>query len=120
MTNSQVRALRTTAFFQTFRLVALLESVLQVDEVKLFKSSRSRRFRGGTDSTGATPAGRWTNAAKSQWQPCLTQLPHDGRFSSHYEERHDQPEFPRRADGQLTLTLRFLQVLHPDLDLVCF
>jgi hypothetical protein len=83
MTNSQLMALRTIALFHIFRNPESFESVLQVDEVKLLRSSRSRRLMEGTDSTGTVSSGRLTSNAKSQWAPCLTQFPHDGRFSSH-------------------------------------
>jgi hypothetical protein len=83
MTNSQVMAFRTIALFQMFRKPESFESVLHVDEVKLLRSSRSRRLSEGTDSTGTMSTGRLTSNAKSQWVLCLTQLPHDGRFSSH-------------------------------------
>jgi hypothetical protein len=85
MTNSQEMAFRTIALFQIFRNPESFESVLQVDEVKLLRSSKSRRLRDGTDSTGTMSSGRLrlTSKAKSQWAPCFTQLPHDGRFSSH-------------------------------------
>lgn len=80
---SQPRAFRTIAFFHTLRIVELLESVLYVEEVKLFMSSRSRRLRGAVASAGTMLFGRVADEAKSHFTRCLVQFRHDGRPSSH-------------------------------------
>ena len=50
MTKSEPVALRAIAFFQIFRVAGSMQRVAYVEVVKLWKSSKSRRLRGGRES----------------------------------------------------------------------
>lgn len=85
MTKSEPVALRAIAFFHMFLDAGSMQRVAYVAVVKLWKSSKSRRLRGGRESTvsGCTCSRGGTVRLKSQRAPCLTQFRHDGWLSSH-------------------------------------